>query len=218
MPPVTDRCYRARTDFEPPAYIDLLKLSPADMRALARMTDGDPPHGVIERRRRTRVPLTGRAHADFVGVTGVTSRFVVYMLDLATHEAGFLHSAFIHHGTSCRIRLVLPDGESMAIEGRVRRCSLVRGRAHEVGIEFQHPIPQEVVDRLASSIYRAAASRPSAAGAHASNSPHPSSSPRDAAIRVEVVGILRQLSQALDAASGLGGAIKEICRRLEPPR
>jgi len=53
---------------------------------------------------------------------------------------GLLHGGFVYPQTPCCCRLKTNRGEAIEIRGVVRRCQHVRGRVHELGVVFDHPI------------------------------------------------------------------------------
>jgi len=51
-----------------------------------------------------------------------------------------LHCGFVYPNTPCTLAIPTLWGEVEKIEARVKRCRLVQGRVHELGIEFDHHV------------------------------------------------------------------------------
>ncbi len=68
------------------------------------------------------------------------TKYIVRSRDLSSGGIGFIHGSFIHAGSRCRVILKETEGRASCIEGVVRRCELLQGRAHNVGVEFNEPI------------------------------------------------------------------------------
>lgn len=72
--------------------------------------------------------------------TGSKVTLPVATRNISRGGISILHSAFIHIGSPCEITLKLPGGKSQLIAGKVKRCSHLQGRIHEVGIAFEEQI------------------------------------------------------------------------------
>lgn len=64
------------------------------------------------------------------------SSVIVACRDLSAGGIGVLHSAFVHKGTQCVVRLPRVDGGHADVDGTVVRCQHIGGVIHEVGIRF----------------------------------------------------------------------------------
>lgn len=123
----------------PAGYVDALRMTEADRRTVMEvLVHGDGPTVGAEKRksRRLATGLQLRAMLDVSQFQGGLGRYVVYSFDLSEGGMGVLHGAFLHEGSSCVVKFKTEDGSPIAVEGRVVRCRLIKGRIHEVGIEF----------------------------------------------------------------------------------
>ena len=55
---------------------------------------------------------------------------------------------FVYAGSGISISLALPDGESLLVTGKVLRCQFLEGRAHEVSILFDSPLPPDLLETV----------------------------------------------------------------------
>ena len=53
---------------------------------------------------------------------------------------GFIHGSYIHLGSECRVILKDGHGQVTCLEGIVKRCELVQGTAHDIGVQFNEAI------------------------------------------------------------------------------
>jgi hypothetical protein len=74
---------------------------------------------------------------------GTAGHFLVKPRDISRSGLGFLHGGFLYPGTRCTITLALGDGRMVRVRASVRHCTLLRGRVHFVGVQFE-----EVIDKL----------------------------------------------------------------------
>lgn len=95
-----------------------------------------------ESRRRYKKSLKLIIRVEHPGGSAVTFR--IRSRDISSCGIGFLHGSFIYPQTPCTIVLPTANGELMAIRGKAVRCRLLKGKLHEVGIEFHEPIDLEV--------------------------------------------------------------------------
>lgn len=63
-------------------------------------------------------------------------RLNVLPVDISEGGCNVLLGMFVYPGTRCVMELRSPDGERLLTPGRVVRCTLVRGRVHEAGVQF----------------------------------------------------------------------------------
>lgn len=68
------------------------------------------------------------------------AKYIARSRDLSEGGIGFLHGAYVHAGSRCRVILKDIDGKPACLEGVVRRCDLLLGRAHVVGVELNEEI------------------------------------------------------------------------------
>ncbi|MFN0131819.1 MAG: hypothetical protein ACKVW3_04690 [Phycisphaerales bacterium] len=197
-------------------YLDVLRLQSEDLRRLRTLEAASKSPGE-ERRWEPRGSRAARALADFTGPTGVHSKAVVYPFDVSRTGIGFLHAAYLHNGTKVRLRLWFEDQESIVVEGAVRRCRFLTGRAHAVGVEFTSPLP----DGILGAEPGAACSPSQEATPKAAPAPGDSQAPpavattspeqRDAHAQ-EMDGLVGQLLAALDVLSQLGASIRSAAK------
>lgn len=128
-------------------YADLIRTppfsegsAPAHLKTLAMGGSGlrmeSAPHSAS---------TIGPSLAEMTYIDGSERRFVIHPGEISALGMSFLHCAFVHDGTAVNLRLVLPDGEKIGIQGTVRGCVLIRGRAHAVGIVFKQPLSDAVL-------------------------------------------------------------------------
>jgi hypothetical protein len=67
---------------------------------------------------------------------GGVTRLRVYPVNLSMKGACVIADRFVHTGVVCVITLQVAEGEAVAVQGKIVRCEMLQGRAHELGIEF----------------------------------------------------------------------------------
>lgn len=130
--------------------IDTLRLNPAQREALLNQLNdnsgapGDEENG----RRHTRVGFTAESVAiTFIHPGGIETSCLITPRNLSVAGLGFLHGGFIHQNTECYIELPTLFGDTMRVRGRVRSCRHIKGRVHEIGLEFSSEIdPYEFLE------------------------------------------------------------------------
>lgn len=126
------------------SYIDALRLSAQDQQSLVTEMDrGARTTPGIDKRKSKRLPYAS-VQGLILQVThpgGTTVRFMVKPRNLSRTGLSVLHGGFIHPGTPCVTPLRDLRGEPKPVRGTVVACRHVRGRVHELGIEFDGPIP-----------------------------------------------------------------------------
>ncbi len=80
--------------------------------------------------------VTLEMQSDAVG----KKSYAVFARDLSAHGISLLHGVFVAPNTRCIVTLNNLDGEIDYLAGVVRRCRLVGGRVHELGVKFDKPI------------------------------------------------------------------------------
>ncbi len=63
--------------------------------------------------------------------------------NLSSGGAAVMLGAFVHNDTICKVCIRNRKGQVQQVAGRVVRCSLIRGRVHDVGIAFDSAIHSE---------------------------------------------------------------------------
>ena len=71
---------------------------------------------------------------------GTPKRFLVYPRSLSPVSMSFLHGGFVYPKSTCQILLRVADREKVLAVGRISQCRSVRGRIHEVSVDFNAPI------------------------------------------------------------------------------
>lgn len=71
---------------------------------------------------------------------GNWAKYVVRSRDLSTGGFGFIHGAYVHTDSKCRLIIKNRDGKVVCLEGTVRHCDYLIGTAHDVGVQFDSPI------------------------------------------------------------------------------
>lgn len=127
-------------------YVDLLKLNEFDRKALT-IREG------VRGKPGARAGALGLSPvpAEFTAATGVVGRYMTYPAELSATGMVVLHGTFVHPATACSFRFRMPDGETLMMRGKVVSCAHVKGRAHEVVIEFDNPIDLSVILPAAST-------------------------------------------------------------------
>lgn len=84
-----------------------------------------------------------KALVTLLSETGRRQNYVVAPRNLSAGGTGVLHGGFVHAGTRCIVAMRRRNGSVACIPGSVIRCSHIRGRLHELGIEFDHTTDPE---------------------------------------------------------------------------
>jgi len=142
---VTGETTKMVSDFQGPDEArPSLRLSvPEQLRLLGELEQQARSSPDKDKRRSERVAVP-----DSVAITvrlthpgGGVDQFLVRGRNVSDHGLGFLHGSFLHEDTHCAITFRRDDGESVQLEGKVRRCRYLAGGAHEVGVAFNHAFP-----------------------------------------------------------------------------
>lgn len=129
-------------------YIDVLRLTTQQLEMLQEMlnqAEGERPSELKRKIDRYPASCFGPALLELKHPSGGEARFIIYPLDISTGGIAILHGSFIHPKSKVRIRLALPGGDKLPIEGLVTHCHYLRGKAHVVGIGFTRPIPEDML-------------------------------------------------------------------------
>ena len=123
--------------------LDILRMSDQDHDALVSELDRsaiDSP--ARDKRRNKRLPYrsTRGLTLEVTHPGGSTMRFVVKPRNISRTGLSVLHGGFIHTHTQCVIPLRSLTGKPALIRGRIVTCRHIRGRVHELGIEFDQAI------------------------------------------------------------------------------
>ncbi len=141
-------------------FIDTLRISDRDWRTLTDQLDRQAARKTYgrqnEHRRHERLPyrrvirvglITEQPGGGWVG-------FQARSRNLSESGVGLFHGQFIHVGSRCEV--ILKDHKGLVrVPGLVRRCKLLSGKIHDLGIEFDELIP--IGDFILSDIQNKAA-------------------------------------------------------------
>jgi hypothetical protein len=103
------------------------------------------------RRKDPRFTLTESALivGDLCQPGGTPQRAIIAGRDLGRGGMGFFHNCFLHPGTICRFAFADADRKAVCERsGVVRRCEHVRGMVHDVGVQFDEPMPMPALMRI----------------------------------------------------------------------
>ncbi len=124
-------------------YIDSLRLSEKEQQAvLNRLREEEARQTDRDRRtdKRLEYRISGGLILQVRHPGGSVSNYLIRTRNLSRFGLGFLHGNFLHTGTPCIISLRRSDTNIVTVSGEVRRCRLVTGRVHEIGVHFASPI------------------------------------------------------------------------------
>jgi len=77
---------------------------------------------------------------------GTQAACLVFARNISAKGIAVIHSSFAHEHSICWVLLTGSAGGLTLIPGKVKHCSHVEGRLHEIGIEFDEAIdPQEFI-------------------------------------------------------------------------
>lgn len=120
--------------------VDSLRLSDKEHAALLAQLERDAAgRHTPDLRHSTRYRYTVREGLVYV-LEGCNTNFLVRPRNLSNGGCSVLHGSFVYPGTGCTIVLRMLDNRSVLTPGRVVRCRCVRGRVHEIGIQFDRGI------------------------------------------------------------------------------
>ncbi len=84
--------------------------------------------------RRTAIPVR------LIHPNGITAEISVACRNISRGGMAFLHSAYLHAGTRCTVRLPHPTRGELVVDGWVARCVHRSGMVHEIGITFAEQV------------------------------------------------------------------------------
>lgn len=132
-----------RTNTQNVKSTDLLRLSEGELNAVQRRLEAMGPEGRGESYRRSdrHSYRKNRILVQLQGLNDLSATtYQMKPYDISNTGISLLHGTFVYPGTSCLITLLTLDGETVQIRGAIVRCRLVRGRVHELGVNFSDPI------------------------------------------------------------------------------
>ncbi len=120
---------------------DTLRLTPSQIRSIFDSLDQRDTlaEGGRDRREHTRRTFSALRSVPFeVSEAGApAAKYLVVPRELSASGMSLLHGMFVHPGTRCAVVLPANNGGQARMEGVVKRCRLVAGRVHEIGIKFE---------------------------------------------------------------------------------
>jgi len=132
-----------------------LRLSDVEVeRLLSELNQQSSQDKNKNKRRSERVPIPNDVSIvlQMLHPGGGVDKFIVRGRNVSDHGVALLHGTFIHTDTKCMVTFRKADGESVQLDGIVRRCRYLSGGAHEVGIMFKSAFPMceflEVEDQV----------------------------------------------------------------------
>ena len=192
------------------SYSDALKLSEQELQALLELrakasgTRGPASgsKGVEELRAARRIRVTGGMWipAELREPSGGVARLRVYPVNLSMKGACVIADRFVHKGVACVITLQVAEGEAVAVQGKIVRCEMLQGRAHELGIEFDAGFDLGLIlSDIASSAIAVESNGCGATGAHEAESKRRTAMARSVREIAEKVGGLAREASSLHA-------------------
>lgn len=130
--------------------IDTLHLSDEQWRTLAERLDHDDPYTTGQRRhQRIAYRKLAQIAVAILQPGGKWAKYIVRSRDLSPGGIGFIHGSYIYLGSECRVILKDCNEQVTCLDGVVKRCELLEGTAHDVGVQFNEEIDVEqfIADR-----------------------------------------------------------------------
>lgn len=124
-------------------HVDALRIPPVEQQQILNeleTADRVAPEAVLRKTPRYRYAVQ---EGIAIEPEGLTASFVVCPRNISAGGISFLHGSFLYPRSACRLTLRTVDGEYVIAAGCVVRCRCVRGRVHEVGVQFAEPIDVE---------------------------------------------------------------------------
>lgn len=121
-------------------YQDALRMSDAELHEILAKRGGGGKQAAVRAAARMQFPPGTVIPVIFTQLGGNESRVLAKGLDIATKGIGVLHGGFVYDGTRATLHVPAVDGERLTMEGTVVRCFHIKGRAHEIGIQFDQRV------------------------------------------------------------------------------
>lgn len=121
---------------------DTLRLSDEQWGRLSDLLDAQPTAKANNLRRYERVAYRRLSQIAVAFKRGEDdwATFIVRSLDLSPNGIRFIHGTYTYVGSACRVILKAGSSDLLCVEGVVRRCGLIEGTAHDIGVEFDQTI------------------------------------------------------------------------------
>jgi len=139
-------------------YIDLLHLSEAEALEIVHSLQTGGTCRIDERRKYDRLPFQEEALllCEVKTKYRMSPPFLVKCIDISAGGIGFLHGAYMHTGTPCVITLINRNKNGFRVDAKVARCQHHSGHIHIIGVKFNKPMGQDLLDRLQNQAMGAA--------------------------------------------------------------
>lgn len=127
--------------------INTLRLSAEALRSLAQVLNQRDALDDMERKgrghrvnQRYSIDPPKELTMDLQSDAFARKMYQVFARDLSSQGVSLLHGVFVAPNTRCLLTIKTLDKEPMQLPALVRRCRLVGGRVHELGVKFDQPI------------------------------------------------------------------------------
>jgi hypothetical protein len=127
--------------------INTIRMHPEAIRALGQLLDyrdamDSQEQSGFARRREQWITMEPPRESvlELVGEVGSSKSYLVYTRNISARGVAIYHGVFVAPGKRCLLTLPLLDGEVVQLPGVIRRCRLVGGRVHELGVQFDRRI------------------------------------------------------------------------------
>ena len=121
--------------------IDTLRLTDEQWRELSDQLDRVNPYETGQRRHeRVGYRKLAQIAVAIQQPNGQWAKYIVRSRDLSPSGIGFIHGSYVHTGSACRVILKDTKGQVVCLEGTVRRSDMIKGTAHNIGVQFLEEI------------------------------------------------------------------------------
>jgi hypothetical protein len=121
--------------------IDTLVLSEEQWRKLSeKLAEVDSSHTGQRQHPRVSYRKLAQIAVAIQLPDGQWAKYIVRSRNLSSGGIGFIHGAYVHTDSRCRIIIKNLHGRVVCLEGVVRHCQYLCGTAHDVGVQFDTPI------------------------------------------------------------------------------
>jgi hypothetical protein len=120
-----------------------LRLPPEQLAELIKRVHAREEADPQRKRRRTprhKIDAGVQVLVQFIAPKLPIQPYEVYVTDLSRAGVCVFHGFFLYPGTKCRMWMKAVNGKATTLTGEVKRCGLVEGTVHEVGIAFDAEI------------------------------------------------------------------------------
>lgn len=124
-------------------WIDTLKLSENERHQLMEALDetaDEARFGNLRSDNRVPFEMPSGVVTKVYQPGGSVASYLIHPRNLSRTGMSFLHGAYVHDKSRCEVFLRTVKNQTAVIAAVVKWCRHVRGRIHEVGVHFNHPI------------------------------------------------------------------------------